>query len=287
METLCLEGVDELIAAVADVGRRNASALIANRARGDFAWFEGELRGTEALIADYDGTLIAGSQWKAVASLFPPDVEREDREEAAGYFARERGEPSVQDVIRFTAHSVRRMRVIGLHHAQIVRVAEQMVPRYGAVDLVRSYAPDRAAIVSFGIHPFIQAWCVFHGIAPMVAATHLRFNAAHAMLPVPGTVRGIDPLTMVTTHNKGYVAIAIGESFDVPGERTLVVGDSPSDMHMMGEDNLSVLVVPHADAEPERVRFRLRGIPEMWPRVAAVLVSDSLEPLVAMRNGYP
>jgi phosphoserine phosphatase len=288
METLVLSEFVDVEAAARRSFGQNRSALIVNARRGDAAWFARAMREAEAGLFDFDGTLHAGSQWEDVRALLGTDDARADRAEADLYFRRADGEPSSERITRFHFNSVRRMARSGIRRGALELRAAASPPRSGAVALVGSFGSGvsggshgRSAVVSFGLYDYIAAWCAANGLGGvLVAATRLLFDE-HA------TVRGADPLTFVGTHTKGHAAHAIAESFDVPMDRVLVLGDSPTDMHMMSEGNIAVLVLPHVDADPERIAFRLRGLAEMWPRVAAVLVSDSLDPLVALRRATP
>jgi len=302
MQTIVLGGFEEFQGFVVGALARKEDALVVNGLRGDADWFCNAVCDAEAGLFDFDGTLHGGkpgtpqtgNQWKDVAKLMTPEDQAGDREEAAWYFARKDGEPTPEEITRFGFNSIRRMRSSGISEDDYVRLARASPPRDGAVTLLRSFARrhawERCAIVSFGMERYIREWSEAHGVDEglIIAATKVRFTGRlreqdNGIIARTSTVSHADPLTFVGTHNKGHVAHAIVESFEVPMERVLVVGDSPTDMHMMSAGNLAVLVVPHGDPDPQRVAFRLRGLAEMWPRVAAVLVSDSLEALAEMR----
>lgn len=273
------------------LGKRE-DVLIVNGLRGDADWFARSVRSAEAGVFDFDGTLHAGSQWSDVRTLLTPGHAAVDREEADLYFSRANGEPSPEEITRFLFNSVRRMAESKVAQRELIHLAECSPPRPGAVELLQSFDSEamqtfdpRLAIVSFGLYDYIVAWCNAQGlVTPLIASTKLAFTPWTAGPEGWPVVRGANPLTFVGTHTKGYAAHAIVESFGVPMNRVLVVGDSPTDLHMMSEGNLAVLLLPHRDADPARLAFRLRGLSELWPRVAAVLVSDSLEPLASLRS---
>jgi phosphoserine phosphatase len=280
----CQDGVREALA-------RKEDALVVNGLRGDGAWFAESVRDAEAGLFDFDGTLHAGNQWKDIAKLMTEEDKVADRAEAAWYFARKDGEPTAEEIVRFGFNSIRRMASSGILRQDFKDASAASPPRPGAVGLLRSFPSDDrdspCAIVSFGMSTYILDWCAAHrvGEAPIVASTSVRFSNTRwigGVIQHPKVI-GANPLTFVGTHNKGHVAHAIVESFGVPMRRVLVVGDAPTDMHMMSAGNLAVLIVPHGDNDPDRVAFRLKGLAEMWPKVAAVLVSDSLAALAEMR----
>jgi|GEM_PF-2670224 len=302
MKTIVLGGFEEFEGFVIGALARKEDALIVNGLRGDADWFCNAVCDAEAGLFDFDGTLHGGkqgtpqtgNQWKDIAKLMTPEDQAGDREEASWYFARKDGEPTPEEITRFGFNSIRRMRSSRISEDDYVRLARASPPRDGAVRLLRSFARrharERCAIVSFGMERYIREWSAEHGVEDglIIAATKVHFTGRFRdegtyISAITSTVSHADPLSFVGTHNKGHVAHAIVESFEIPMERVLVAGDSPTDMHMMSAGNLAVLVVPHGDPDPQRVAFRLRGLAEMWPRVAAVLVSDSLEALAEMR----
>lgn len=64
---------------------------------------------------------------------------------------------------------------------------------------------------------------------------------------------------------------------------TLVLGDSWSDRELFAAGGLNVFVWPRTASYEALAASRLRALPRLWSDLDAVLVGDSLEPLVALR----
>lgn len=67
---------------------------------------------------------------------------------------------------------------------------------------------------------------------------------------------------------------------EVQEHELLVMGDSINDFDMMLEKSLNILLIPPAEIDERLIAFRRGYLKHMWPRLSAILVSNSLFPLV-------
>lgn len=241
--------------------------------------FIARMKQAKGLVADFDGTLHAGSQWKYVRGLLPPELAEEDLQEANRYFAKNEETHSDFEDIQFILGSVQRMVEGQMVRKHLCDGAGSMNPRHGACELIDSFG-NASMIVSFGMWDFIHSWgrqWLHRDVS--VSALRLRFSGGN-----PDFVSGCDPLTVVSDGNKGYIYDAFRAVHGLADEEVLVLGDAPTDINMMRPGGLGVLILPHADPQIGRKGSRWEALPRLWPRVAACLLSDSLEGLAHMRR---
>jgi len=93
-----------------------------------------------------------------------------------------------------------------------------------------------------------------------------------------------DVATVVTDGNKGYLRRAYCASRGLSPRKTLVLGDAPTDILMMGHDVPGIVVIPRVDPQPARIEHRLKRMAELWDQVSCIVVSDTLDPIVEMRK---
>ncbi len=277
MELVATDTVDGMFEHM-DVRRDVASYLVLNRAHGGPEAFARRVRDAEVLLADFDGTLHPGSQWADLKAYMPPELAAEDRAQAEAFFRRER--PTLRDELALLFDAVRRMRAAGMTQQTIRKAAySASIPRRGTRELFSSFVRN-PLIVSFGIKPYIAEWCRANGLSCDVAALSFQFFGP----PGKEEIADVDWHTAVVGSNKGFVADAYCTHLRVDPSRALALGDSPVDLSMMRPGNIGVLVVPRKDEDRVRDRYRRDGLARMWPSISAVLVSDSLEPLVELRR---
>jgi phosphoserine phosphatase len=252
----------------------NTHPLVGGGGTDQFGRLVREARG---LVADFDGTLHAGNQWAQVRELLTPEDRRADEADAACYFA----DPAAGNEIHaaFILETVARLSRSrqGLHRVE--ELSGKLSPRPGVMVLFRSFSFNRSAIVSFGLYNVIRNWVWRYGLnAEAVSTTIFALQ-----LEWDGTRCSPNLGTIVSDGNKGYCRQVFCGARQLASERTLVIGDSPTDIFMMGPDVPGVFLIPRIDPQPGRMAHRMARVAEMWDRVACVLVSDSLEPLVEMR----
>lgn len=278
MLILEIDSTDELFDHL-DVRREAHPYLVVNRAIGTRDAFVERLRAADTLLVDFDGTIHPGSQWRDIGARLPAAIAAEDRAQAEAFFRVEW--PSVQMELALLFDDVDRMR-----RARFTRdtmreaVRASAGPRDGARELAASFGSERMCVVSFGVYDFIRPWCELHGIAADVAALRLRWKGGLGR----SRLIGLDWSTAVVGSTKGFIAEAFCASIGADPARVLAVGDSPLDLSMIHPGNVGVLLLPHVDEVSVRHQFRRDGILRMWPSCSAVLVSDSLAPLNALRR---
>ena len=253
--------------------------LVVNTAHCSAEEFTTRVKQAKGLVADFDGTLHAGSQWKYVRGILPPELAEEDLQAAMRYFDKNEETHSDFEDIQFILGSVQRMVAGCITHKHLSNGAGSMTPRHGACELIDSFG-NASTIVSFGMWDFIRSWghqWLHRDVS--VSALRLRFSGGN-----PDFVSGCDPLTVVSDGNKGYIYFTFRAVHGLADEEVLVLGDAPTDIKMMRPGGLGVLILPHADPQIGRQGSRWEALPRLWPRVAACLLSDSLEGLAHMRR---
>ncbi len=256
--------------------------LIVNVARGGYEVFRRHIRAALALVSDFDGTLIAGSQWRDVGTLMRPELREADIEDAKRYFAgRERSDLSD---IAFIFRSIERMRESGIVEGALELLARKQMPREGAGELFGSF--DRAAIISYGMSDYIRMWRSGHGIGAVgtcdIFALELSWDRRMlANYPLAGCKKA----TVISDGNKGYAMDIFLAKHGLHPRDALVMGDAPTDLKMMMHaESCGVLMMPKIDPELARKLQREKVLKEMLPKVSAILVSDTLTPLVELRT---
>jgi len=238
---------------------------------GRFA-FPRRLRETRGLIVDFDGTIHAGNQWTVTRKLLSEENQQRELEAVRRYFTDPLGRNNFTDA-QFIFRSIDRLVEARLRRSQLYEGVKEIVPRDGVEALMRRYA-GRSAIVSFGTYDLIRAWVDTHDLNTEIAALRLRWE--------DDRLKGYLPLTVVSDGNKGYVSETFMSHIGIPPEHCLVLGDSYTDVGMMGSDRLGILVMPQEDKEVLRMAARAEELPLLWPKIGAVLVSNSLMPIMRL-----
>jgi len=241
-------------------------------------------------LFDFDGTLIGGSQWRALGELMPEYLREADLENARWYRSQRHGQHEQDSSLEdpdwwideletgntlavdgaWVASTVAMLALSGVTWNDIEHAAATLPARAGAVELIRLM--DQRAVVSFGIEQFIQAWLLHHGLRVPVAATRLLYDSS-------GRVER-PHINIVGAGSKKFAAARFRRLANVEERSLLVVGDSVVDVHMMGEDSFNVLVVPRTEVDHKLQDFRENNLEVMWERITMILFDDSLESLV-------
>lgn len=230
------------------------------------------LGAAKVLIADFDGTLHPGSQWMQMRTLMNPGGAAADQAAAERYYGLSSAERTAYDNNAFIFGSIRFLQEAGVSYGEMREAMRVLHPREGALDLLRMFN-DRSMVVSFGIRDAIEQWLRYYSVHSRVSSLQMKWGAHNVL-------EGYEPGTVVTDDNKGFVATAAMAHFGVEPRDCLVIGDSVTDIGMMIDGTLGVLVIPGTDPQKIRRKARAEELPDLWPRVSAVLVSDSLQPLL-------
>lgn len=230
----------------------------------------------EAVAADFDNTLIAGTQWDDFRAIYGekhPELLVEDDKSASSYFT---GGRISDRTIELALNNFSRLIRGEISIPEMAARAAKRTPRPGVIDLFRSFDEDKRCIISFGIEQFISFWSAVHIGSTQVFALELVFDDDHQ-------ATGFNCRTVVTDHNKGYLAAVFRVTCKVSRDKLLTIGDAPTDRLLLRHENISVFIYPRNDISKTRCTFRRDGIPELWGEVSAFIIGDSLEPLVDLR----
>jgi phosphoserine phosphatase len=245
----------------------------------------------EAGAFDFDGTLTAGSEWRAMGSLMRPDLHDIEMDNFRWYLSHISGQcsnvVSLDDPDWWMEHlesgnllavesawvtsSVYLMRLSGITEEQLDDVAKTLSPREGALELLRLM--DKRVVISFGIEQFIKSWLRHVDVSAAVAATRIIFDDA-------GLVNRCH-INVVGAGSKKFVVKRFRDLSHVREDHLLVVGDTVLDASMMSPSSFNVLIIPPNEIENQNSDFR-NNLPKMWDRLTAILVCDSLAPLAEL-----
>ena len=278
LQTIELGSFDTLLEQLPDLHPHEHPAIVVNTANRSAPCFFDALRSARGLVADFDGTLHPGNQWAHLRACMTPEHRADDEADLARYFDPKRIR-TTDDDLAFIFASARRLRESGLLKFTLATGTRDLPPRPGARALIVSFE-GRTAVVSYGVWDWISRWTREHGV-PVgdIFALRLEWNP----LPLASDCIGMIPGTVITEGNKGYARDVFRAHHKLGHEQVLVIGDAPTDLQMMDPTNVGVLILPKLDPDPGRMKFRLAGLRELWPRVSAILIADTLEPLVELR----
>lgn len=238
---------------------------------------------TKAFVGDYDGTAIAGSHWAHLRARLREPHRSEDEADVAAYFRGARTDASDQE---FLGRCAQRLVASRLARSVLDVDAARQLPRRGTQALFRSYAKHLTAIVSFGVRPYIERWSVLHDVGVgRIFALALTWDP-HGDDEIAS---GWDPSTGIVEATKARALDLFSQVNGLDGHEVLVAEDTPRMLaRMKHPNNVGVLIVPRADPQEARAEERRRQLldPELFGAFDLVLVSDTLEPLVAMRGGH-
>lgn len=256
--------------------RPEEPVVVVNQTHNDYEGFRTGVAGAEAAILDFDGTVHAHNQWMKMRAIMRADLAEEDAEDArVAYF--ENPNRTQEETAQFLLRSVSRLVRSGVTRVQMHEEMRGLVPRRGTVELMRSF--EHVCFVSFGLRPNIASWLEHYmGMTVHVEALDLVFDTE-----APFSLRGFIHNTIVVDHNKGDCSRSFQTTRGLDPSRVIVIGDAPTDLHMLESRNIGILVVPHVDAQEDRRRDRMSRLEDLWPNVSAVIVSDCLTPLADMR----
>ncbi|OGL98790.1 hypothetical protein A2304_04830 [Candidatus Uhrbacteria bacterium RIFOXYB2_FULL_57_15] len=238
------------------------------------------IRDTRAIVADNDGSVIAGSQWDDLRLRMSDTHRQADAEEAAAYF---RGERTDDGDVEFLLRGVGRLVDSGLRLSQVREDAARQTPRSGTRELLASYH-GRSAVVTYGVDAYAEEWAVFHRLwLTEVFAANLRWDRTSDD-PV---LVGCDRATVITEANKGLAREDFSRRHGLVARKVLVLEDTPRTLaRMKHPDNVGVLVAPRHDPQPNRPEGRMRQLadPSFFSSIDVVIASDSLESLAFLRK---
>jgi len=242
---------------------------------------------------DFDGTLTTGSQWRAIDDLMPEVLRELGSQNRDWYWSHlhkignlpasvldpdwfhsdlHEGNQKVAEGA-WIAETISLYRQAGLTRRDIEDVWLALPQREGACDLLELVDPR--VVISFGVEQVILSWLQnLQVVDTAVAASRLKFNEE-------GVVSGCH-INLVVSETKQFAADRFRQITGVAEDQLLVVGDSVVDVHMMHPRGFNILIVPRAEADKKLAGFRTNGIGVMWDRLTAILVSDSLQPLVEL-----
>jgi len=253
--------------------------LLVNQSHGHLDDFRRGVAEAEGFLTDVDGSVFAGNEWKLARDVMTAPLREADLADLQAYASG--GERTDVDDIGFIFRSIARLQESHFSRGALRALAKQPA-REGAEGLIRSFGEgggDMVCAVSYGMYDWIDGWFDHmlgqdHKVAIM--ALRLRWSGRWLI--------GFDPATVVTDGNKGYMANVWRATCGLRAGRTMALVDSPTDLKMLHPEYVSVLIVPPNDPEAWRQKHRNDGFGLLWPRVSAVLVSDSLQSLVEMRQ---
>lgn len=264
------------------------------------ARLQSHLKWLKAAIFDFDGTLTSGSQWAAVGDLMIPELRERDRANRDWYYSHSRASngssgSSLHDPDWWVGHlhtgnmpvaegawvatTIAMLQCSCVTLDQIERAAKAVEPRQGAIELLRMF--ESRAVISMGIEQLIVRWLLNHNVPSPVAATRLICNEQ----------RNVDGchINVLASESKRFAADRFREITRVRDEQIMVVGDSIVDASMMRPNGFNILLIPPNETNTQIDSFRRNNLSVMLENVTAVLVSDSLQPLVDLikihRNG--
>lgn len=273
---------------LAEAREREGDTLLFNGNRWETAVdAERAVRRAEVLVSDADGTAYAGSQWDDIRARMTSEHRAADERDAAAYF---RGERSDQGDKAFLVRSVHRMSRSGYSLAMLREDVSRQRPRDGFRGLAQSFRTGQMAIVSYGVHDYQIHWAGYHGIPVLpgdIFAAKLRWEHVRG----EQVVSACDHVTVVVEATKSAARARFlasrGMSRESLQDRALVLEDTPQALaRMQHPRSVGVLLVPRNDPSAHRAAQRERQLadPEFFQHFNVALVSDSLEPLAALRS---
>ena len=241
---------------------------------------------------DFCGTLVTGSQWRSLEALLPPESQQRGTDNINWIQEHRNGRllegGSLEDPDWFLGHihpgnldaADAALALIPIMLAEMAGVTIKAVEAAGAALPMREGADhllnlfkDRT-IVSFGIEQMIYAWLKQHDIKMTAVATRLGEDDE-------GRVQGC-LLNMVIASTKPLVVDRFRAITGSSPAQTLIIGDTIFDVDMMQEGTFNILIIPPAEADKRLAGFRNGTLSHMWPKLTAILYSDSLMPLVEL-----
>lgn len=253
-----------------------ASVLFVNSARGLIADFTNRLRRVSGCVADFDGTLIPNIHWKILREAMSPEDQAAEEVQTGRYFSSP--DASEEQIRGFVLEGAGRLVRARLSLAALAAGVQRAPPRSGVVELLHSFGSiGRVAVISLGVKQFIERWCINSGLVGVeVFALDLKWQSDVCV--------GCWLESVVTDHNKGRWLRCFCDKNQLRPTDLLVLGDGWTDRELFSCGGLNVFVLPKTEPFTMLADSRLRAVRELWSdHLDAVLVSDSLEPLAAIR----
>ncbi|NBS41644.1 hypothetical protein EBS80_03205, partial [bacterium] len=189
-------------------------------------------------------------------------------------------DPSCRDLsseqAAYGTRTMMRWAAAGITRDQLRSVGARIELRDGVRELFDAI-PNRT-IVSFGVEDLIESCLDANRLTATVVANRLFYGE-------DGRVRSHHPHVVVNA-TKRLIAHRLLERGNVPPEHVLCVGDSIGDIEMAPPFGLNVLLLPRDALEGQIGKWRDGQLPQLWEKVRAVVVSNSLLPVWELVRRY-
>jgi phosphoserine phosphatase len=249
--------------------------LVMNKRRGSLEDFANHLRAVTACGTDFDGTLVPGSHWLMVRRKMRPEDQAADEAETFVFFTNPARTEEYDQA--WLSRGLERAIRSGLTAGQAALLARKILPYPGAVELLASFPPSptkRAAIISLGLKWVIEAWCSSHGLTGVeVYAQDFARDGNN----------GLKPGLIITDRGKGTCFRDFCQRHYLWTDDALILGDGWSERDLFDCGGLRVFVFPADDLQSERFESRRAAVSRLWSELDAVLIGNSLQPLVHFR----
>jgi phosphoserine phosphatase len=252
-----------------------------------------------ALGIDFDKTITRGDGMFDVIreELLTQEMAQRDEECARAYFSG--AHQSHFECCQLLFGSVGRMIASDVNNDDFDRVLGGVAYRSGAIGLMRTFKDSGAftcAVITFGFADWVERWfehrCGLHIGSPWVnPISRHRIYGLRLRWNTEGNLAGHNPATVVTDYNKGLAFQTHCASCWVEPRDAMALGDSPiTDIGMLREatecGGVGILLIPKTECAKMHADSRTgRALQEAFPSIAGFLYSDSLNPLVGIREG--
>ncbi|MFH1631851.1 MAG: hypothetical protein ABIA47_02390 [bacterium] len=261
---------------------KGRSVVVVNLMRRSGPEFTQGVASAKALISDCDHTILDGNHWDVVRGLVGLERARRNDEAVLAWMKSDR---TFKSECEFIFSTVELMIEAEVTLRELQEGTSKLSLRTGAKELIESFRReatkrhiDDVCFVSYGLHDAIKARMVLEGLFVNIRALKLEWTDR-------GRLFGIDCDSVVVGTNKDEKTLGYMAERGYAANKFLVIADAPSDIGMYQEGTVNVMVLPMGDdVEAAFARFRSKGMPEMWPKLDAVIIGDSLEPLAMMRR---
>ncbi len=176
----------------------------------------------------------------------------------------------------YGTRTIMRWVAAGITREQLRSVGAHIELRDGARELFE--VVENRIVVSFGIEELIEACLDTNGLTAMVVANRLFYDEE-------GRIRSHHPYVVVNATKK-LIARRLLERTNTPPEHVLCIGDSIGDIEMAPPFGLNVLLLPRDGVVGQIGKWRDGQLPQLWEKVRAVVVSDSLRPVLEIVRRY-
>jgi len=290
--------IDQAMAA-AEACRPGNRPILFLRHRDDVPPFLERLRNLNALAIDFDGTLTRGNTFRQVEILLSPELKERGQAALAAHedfawgraaTAAERTPPRTfrawlegngagDDAERVASECGLLMNsALAWASSQVMRhdlrtLVHGMPPRDGARDLCRLFA--HPTVVSAGVENVIRFFLeqyAFTDDMDVIAGMELAFGD-------DGSIAGVHH-NLWPSSFKGRLVERLRQFHGLQREQMLCIGDTPFDLPLLRAGGFSVTLCAPKTEDPPAFRQRQRGFADLWTASDALLVGNTLQPLV-------